>query len=173
LLLVEGKLIRVAQGIKEKERIHNMGNRAVITLAKKPTQNSVGIYLHWNGGAESVLAFAEAAKHLGVRLHDETYATARLAQIIGNFFGGTLSVGVGVLKHLDCENYDNGTYKVWFDYEAVVIEQSKDGKKNWKRLNNDELRKHAHWQETEESKGILADIMEKNKRAFQCEEVAK
>jgi len=150
-----------------------MGNRAVITLAKKPTQNSVGIYLHWNGGAESVLAFAEAAKHFGVRLHDETYATARLAQIIGNFFGGTLSVGVGILKHLDCENYDNGTYKVSFDGDTVIIEQSTDGKRDWKRLNNDELRKHAYWQETEEWKGILADIIEKNKRAFQGEEVAK
>jgi len=150
-----------------------MGNRAVITLAKKPTSNSVGIYLHWNGGAESVLAFAEAAKHLGVRLYDETYATARLAQIIGNFFGGTLSVGVGILKHLDCENYDNGTYKVSFENDAVVIEQSKDGKKNWKRLNNDEIRKHAYWQEKEESKGILADIIETNKRAFKGEEVAK
>lgn len=150
-----------------------MGNRAVITLAKKPTANSVGIYLHWNGGAESVLAFAEAAKHFGVRLHDETYATARLAQIIGNFFGGTLSVGVGVLRQLDCENYDNGTYKVWFDYEAVVIEQSADGKKNWKRLNNDNLRKHKYWQKTEQSEGILADIIEKNKRAFEGEESSK
>lgn len=150
-----------------------MGNRAVITLAKKPTANSVGIYLHWNGGAESVLAFAEAAKHFGVRLHDETYATARLAQIIGNFFGGTLSVGIGVLRQLDCKNYDNGTYKVWFDYETVIIEQSEDGKKNWKRLNNDNLRKHQYWQKTEHSEGILADIIEKNKRAFQGEEKQK
>ena len=144
-----------------------MGNRAVITLAKKPIQNSVGIYLHWNGGAESVLAFAEAAKHFGVRLHDETYATARLAQIIGNFFGGTLSVGVGILKCLDCENYDNGTYKVWFDYDTVVIEQSKDGKKDWKRLDNDQLRKHAYWQETEDQENILATIIARNKPAFQ------
>jgi hypothetical protein len=173
LLLVEGESARNSQGKKEKERKHNMGNRAVITLAKKPTSNSVGIYLHWNGGAESVLAFAEAAKHFGVRLHDETYASARLAQIIGNFFGGTLSVGVGILKQLDCENYDNGTYKVSFEGDAVVIEQSKDGKKDWRRLDNDQLRKHAYWQETEESKGILADIIEKNKRAFQVEGVAK
>ena len=150
-----------------------MGNRAVITLAKKPTANSVGIYLHWNGGAESILAFAEAAKHFGVRLHDETYATARLAQIIGNFFGGIYSVGVGTLRQLDCENYDNGTYKVWFDYETVVIEQSADGKKDWKRLKNDELRKHEYWKKTKDSDGILADIIAKNKIAFQGEEVAK
>lgn len=150
-----------------------MGNRAVITLAKKPNANSVGIYLHWNGGAESVLAFAEAAKHFGVRLHDETYATARIAQIIGNFFGGIYSVGVGTLRQLDCENHDNGTYRVWFDYETIVIEQSADGKKDWKRLKNDELRKHKYWKKTEDSDGILADIIAKNKLAFQGEEVAK
>ena len=150
-----------------------MGNRAVITLSKKPTQNSVGIYLHWNGGAESVLAFAEAAKHFGVHLNDETYATARLAQIIGNFFGGTLSVGVGILRQLDCENYDNGTYRVSFEGEAVIIEQSKDGKKDWRRLKNDELRKHKYWKKNENSDGILADIIAKNKLAFQGEKVAK
>jgi hypothetical protein len=151
-----------------------MGNRAVITLAKKPTENSVGIYLHWNGGAESVLAFAETAKHFGVRFYDETYATARLAQIIGNFFGGTTSVGVGILGQLDCENYDNGTYRISFENDEVVLEQSPDGEKDWKRLDNDQLRKHEYWQETEESEGILATIIAKNKPFFQpAEEVTK
>jgi hypothetical protein len=151
-----------------------MGNRAVITLAKKPTENSVGIYLHWNGGAESVLAFAETAKHFGVRFYDETYATARLAQIIGNFFGGTTSVGVGILGQLDCENYDNGTYRISFENDAVVLEQSPDGEKDWKRLDNDQLRKHEYWQKTEDSEGILAEIIAKNKPFFQpAEEVTK
>jgi len=151
-----------------------MGNRAVITLAKKPTENSVGIYLHWNGGAESVLAFAETAKHFGVRFYDETYATARLAQIIGNFFGGTTSLGVGILGQLDCENYDNGTYRISFENDAVVLEQSLDGEKDWKRLDNDQLRKHEYWQKTEDSEGILAEIIAKNKPFFQpAEEVTK
>jgi hypothetical protein len=151
-----------------------MGNRAVITMAKKPTENSVGIYLHWNGGAESVLAFAETAKHFGVRFYDETYATARLAQIIGNFFGGTTSVGVGILGQLDCENYDNGTYRISFENDEVVLEQSPDGEKDWKRLDNDQLRKHEYWQKTEDSEGILADIIAKNKPFFQpAEEVSK
>ena len=151
-----------------------MGNRAVITLAKKPTENSVGIYLHWNGGAESVLAFAETAKHFGVRFYDETYATARLAQIIGNFFGGTNSVGVGILGQLDCENYDNGTYRISFENDEVVLEQSPDGEKDWKRLDNDQLRKHEYWQKTEDSEGILSEIIAKNKPFFQpAEEVTK
>ena len=68
-----------------------MGNRAIITTP----DNRVGIYVHWNGGIESVLGFTNAAKVLGVRSpeSDPSYFLARLGQIIGNFFGGTTSVG--------------------------------------------------------------------------------
>ena len=113
-----------------------MGNRAVIATSEK--LSAPAIYLHWNGGKESVLAFLEVAQKLGVRdpVADDSYFLARLGQIIGNFFGGTLSVGVGILRQLDCENFDNGTYKVSFEGDAVVIEQSTDGKKDWKRLAN-------------------------------------
>lgn len=150
-----------------------MGNRAVITTAKKPTEDSVGIYLHWNGGPESVLAFAEAAKSFGVRFSDEHYATARLAQIIGNFFGGTLSVGVGRLRNLDCENYDNGTFRISLEGDAVVLEQSPDGKRDWRRLDNEQLRKHAYWKASEDSEGILADIIAKNKPFFQPDDATQ
>ena len=83
-----------------------MGNRAVIGFKGM----GVGIYLHWNGGLASVEAFLRCADDLGVR--PDEYGVARLAQIIGNFFGGTYSVGVGKLEDLDCDNWDNGTYMV-------------------------------------------------------------
>ena len=151
-----------------------MGNRAVITLDKKPTENSVGIYLHWNGGAESVLAFAEAGKRFGIRYGDESYATARLAQIIGNFFGGTLSVGVDVLKRLDCHNHDNGTFKVFTDEKGeIALEQSPDGKTGWRRLDIDQIKRHQYWQKTEESEGILADIIKANHPAYKVMEPNK
>jgi hypothetical protein len=143
-----------------------MGNRAVITMDKKPTQSSVGIYLHWNGGPESVLAFAEAAKHFGIRFGDDSYAVARLSQIIGNYFGGTVSIGIGTLRRLDCHNYDNGTYKVMLDGDQIALEQSPDGKTGWQRLDNDDIRRHQYWQVTEDSAGILADVIEANKMAF-------
>ena len=83
-------------------------------------------------------------------------------------------MGVGILRNLDCENYDNGTYRISFENDAVVLEQSPDGEKDWKRLDNDQLRKHEYWQKTEDSEGILADIIAKNKPFFQPEvEVAK
>ena len=40
-----------------------MGNRAVVTNKNQ----DIGIYLHWNGGPESVCAFLTYAKALGVR----------------------------------------------------------------------------------------------------------
>lgn len=147
-----------------------MGNRAVITMEKRTTSSSAGIYLHWNGGPESVLAFAEAAKHFEVRFSDETYATARLAQIIGNYFGGTLSVGVGILRHLDCKNYDNGTYRVSLENNEIVLEQSPDGKKNWQRLDNAQIKKHPYWQKKEDREDILSDIISKNKAFFMANE---
>jgi hypothetical protein len=94
-----------------------MGNRAVITAQGSQS----GIYLHWNGGNESVRAFLRVAKDLGVRdpAGDPGYFLARTAQIIGNFFGGTTSVGVGALSELDCDNGDNGTYTVAGGFEIV------------------------------------------------------
>lgn len=61
-----------------------MGNRAVVTVKG----SSVGIYLHWNGGIESVTAFLRAAKDLGVRdpVNDPAYFYARFVQLVGNFF---------------------------------------------------------------------------------------
>lgn len=85
-----------------------MGNRAVIQFGR--SKKSAAIYLHWNGGIESVQAFLDVAKDLGCRADD--YSVARLAQIIGNWFGGTLSIGMGRAEQLDRDNMDNGTYIV-------------------------------------------------------------
>lgn len=87
-----------------------MGNRATVTFQDRGTE--VGsIYLHWNGGRESVQAFLDYALAVGVRTNDPTYALARVTQIIGNFFGGTTSIGTGDSKFLDTDG-DNGQYFV-------------------------------------------------------------
>ena len=87
-----------------------MGNRAVITNKDR----RIGIYVHWNGGPESICAFLTYAKSYGIRCPEEDpqYFFARLTQIIGNFFGGQLSVGIGCFENLDTDNGDNGTYIV-------------------------------------------------------------
>lgn len=92
-----------------------MGNRAVIATGTE--QDDIGIYLHWNGGPESVLAFLDAARDLGVRdpLSDN-YGVARLAQIIGNFLGGDNGIGIDTLANLDTDNGDNGMYVLGPDW---------------------------------------------------------
>lgn len=99
-----------------------MGNRAVITASTKRT-GAVGIYLHWNGGIESVLAFCHAAKARGFRdpANDDSYAMARLCGLIHEFFGvyESTSLGIGLIDHLDTDNYDNGTYVVGKGWEIV------------------------------------------------------
>ena len=84
-----------------------MGNRAVIEIQ----DTGIGIYLHWNGGRNSVQAFLDVAKEYDVRT-TEDYGIARLVQIIGNFFGGTLSVGIGTIERMDTDNGDNGVYVI-------------------------------------------------------------
>ena len=92
-----------------------MGNRAVITASTTKT-TGVGIYVHWNGGLESVLAFLHVAKERGYRdpTNDPTYAMARLCGLICEFFDlkSSISVGIGQLKELDCDNRDNGVYVI-------------------------------------------------------------
>lgn len=95
-----------------------MGNRAVIAFKAMP---SVGVYVHWNGGAESVLAFLEVAKQRGrTPGSDPQYAFACLVRVIGQFFGlGGDSVGVGPIEQLDVDNWDNGLYWVGDNWEIV------------------------------------------------------
>lgn len=84
-----------------------MGNRAVITTP----DNRIGVYLHWNGGRDSVQAFLMYCNLRGFRPPEQDdYGWARLCQVIGNFFGGDLSIGIDTTDRLDCDNGDNGMY---------------------------------------------------------------
>lgn len=89
-----------------------MGNRAVITTKKNFENNGIGIYLHWNGGRDSIEAFLTYCKIRGFRRPEEdNYGWARMAQVIANFFGGDgLSIGIDTVDNLDCDNGDNGVY---------------------------------------------------------------
>lgn len=88
-----------------------MGNRAVITTQHNYDNNGIGVYLHWNGGRDSVEAFLAYMKLKKHRAPDtDCYGWARLCQVIGNFFGGTTSIGIDTVNHLDTNNGDNGVY---------------------------------------------------------------
>jgi len=108
-----------------------MGNRAVIAFVNdkgEQDKNSVGIYLHWNGGRDSVEGFLQTAKDYGLR--SGSYGVARLTQIIANGLGGTLSLGVDMLKNLDCDNFDNGVY--WVDQNFDIVDREYISSPNFK-----------------------------------------
>ena len=94
-----------------------MGNRAIITTKDK----EMGIYLQWNGGRDSIEAFLEYCKLKGYRSPeaDDSYAFARLTQIISNYLGGNLSIGIIG----NCSNSepccDNGNYIIGGNWEIV------------------------------------------------------
>ena len=98
-----------------------MGNRAVITTPDK----KIGIYLHWNGGRDSVEAFLKYCELKGYRSPEAScYGWARLCQVIGNFFGGDLSIGIGEYSRLDKDNGDNGVYVIekWQIVDRLFID---------------------------------------------------
>jgi hypothetical protein len=96
-----------------------MGNRAVITTGTKlDYENNVGIYLHWNGGRDSIEAFLKYCKMRDFR--GGSYGMARLTQVIANFFDGGLGIGLGVCKELDCDNWDNGVYIIDPDSWTII-----------------------------------------------------
>lgn len=91
-----------------------MGNRAIL----KPVGSNVGVYLHWNGGRDSVEAFLKYCEMRGFRAFGgasaDGYGKARFMQVVGNFFGGDLSVGVAedVTMGPESNPGDNGIYEI-------------------------------------------------------------
>lgn len=114
-----------------------MGNRAFITDETR----KVGVYLHWNGGRDSVEAFLEYCRRKGCSGfgQDTPYAMARLVQVVANFFGGTSSIGISTNP---CYS-DNGVYIVrgwdivgrkYWDHEE---EKEDDFPERWEQHNYD------------------------------------
>lgn len=92
-----------------------MGNRAII----KPVDKNIGVYLHWNGGRDSVEPFLKYCEMRGFRdfggKNADGYGIARFMQVVGNFFGGSLSIGLETgVKMTDeqAEWLDNGIYEI-------------------------------------------------------------
>jgi hypothetical protein len=107
-----------------------MGNRAYIVFDTNwPEQKPKGsdalpaVYVHWNGGPESVYTFLAYTKEV-CRAGDKEYTPARFVQIVGNYFAGNLSVGLTAVKREDIVELssvgDNGVYVVDSDTLEVT-----------------------------------------------------
>jgi hypothetical protein len=107
-----------------------MGNRATVIFSDEKGDNfSPAVYLHWNGGPESVYGFLEELDRRKVRA-DQDYECARFIQLVGEFFdqdtisGYSLGVvngpkSLSELESVQTDHGDNGFY--------IVIRGTKNG----------------------------------------------
>ena len=101
-----------------------MGNRAVITTPEK----DLALYLHWNGGRDTVEPLLKYCELQGFRPpSSDNYGWARIAQVVGNFFGGSLSVGIDKYSRLGDQG-DNGIYVIdgWKIVERKRLKYDED-----------------------------------------------
>ena len=98
-----------------------MGNRAVITTPER----KVGLYIHWNGGRDTVEPLLRYCELKGYRdPSKDDYGWARMCQVLGNFFGGTNCVGIGPYTTDErMDPGDNGIYVIegWKIVERVGL----------------------------------------------------
>ncbi|WP_346685977.1 hypothetical protein [Enteroscipio rubneri] len=101
-----------------------MGNRAVITTPKR----EIGLYLHWNGGRDTIEPLLKYCELKGYRPpSSDCYGWARICQVMGNFLGGALSLGIGAYSTDENMNPgDNGIYVIegWRIVERVYPYES-------------------------------------------------
>ena len=99
-----------------------MGNRAIITTKDR----DLGLYLHWNGGRDSVEGFLAYCDLRGFRPPSyDPYGWARLCQVIANYFGAD-GLSVGISRYTTDERMDpgdNGIYVIdgWQIVERVGL----------------------------------------------------
>jgi hypothetical protein len=97
-----------------------MGNRALVIFADGAGETSgAAVYLHWNGGPDSIYPMLDYLASKAGMNHSASYTTARFCQAAGNFFGGNMSLGLqaapGLVSEVherasDLSHGDNGIY---------------------------------------------------------------
>lgn len=103
-----------------------MGNRSIVTF-KGDDMCNTGVYLHWNGGPESVCAFARVMLERGWTRSD--YATARFAAVAIEFFdqvGDCSGHSVGIIEADSGAGDDNGVFEI--DFASNLAVQKHKGK---------------------------------------------
>lgn len=84
-----------------------MGNRAVL---KAKGNNNKAVYLHWNGGRDSIEAFLKYCELRGFSGFEDEYGMARFCQVVGNFFGAD-GLSLGIVDSVESHG-DNGVYVI-------------------------------------------------------------
>lgn len=107
-----------------------MGNKAFVVFKESKTEKpDHGVYLHWNGGPESILGFLEVLKERKWTRMD--YASARFVAVVSEMFDGEgndsgLSVGImGCTDPKELDPGDNGIFEVLSISPISVLHQGK------------------------------------------------
>lgn len=119
-----------------------MGNRAVITTPDK----DLALYLHWNGGRDTVEPLLKYCELQGYRPpSSDSYGWARMAQVVGNFFGGSLSLGIDPSREESYHDFDEMLHAfdeampeslrlgAFLDAEEIPVSEVRIGDKVWMR----------------------------------------
>ena len=98
-----------------------MGNRAVI---KAKGNENKAVYLHWNGGRDSIEAFLKYCELRGFGKFDSDYGMVRFCQVVGNFFGADDS-SLGIVDSVESVG-DNGVYVIqgWEIVDRIDFKKS-------------------------------------------------
>jgi membrane protease subunit (stomatin/prohibitin family) len=141
-----------------------MGNRCYVIFPDA----QAAVYLHWNGGLESVVSFLDYMNERNVR--GDSYGAARFCQIVGNFFGGELSIGVhGCADPAAMAYKENGAFVIDLQDGALAItrwlRERRGSERELYEITGDKLnaaitaaRAHAYNRDG----AMLADIRAKN-----------
>lgn len=99
-----------------------MSDCAIITTEKpEGADDRLSVYVHWCGGEMNIRGFLKYCKIQKFRSpEDDSYGWARLCQVIANYFGGTLSVGI---DRYTGSAGDNGIYIIK-NWELIGHEES-------------------------------------------------
>jgi len=93
-----------------------MGNRAVIRFNDEPS--GACLYLHWNGGRDSIRGFLKAAKELGIAPRALPFGKM-LAQFFFEVELNAIHVYLENFASADKDNFDNGVYYISDDFKIV------------------------------------------------------
>ena len=92
-----------------------MGNRAVLVWKDENghyDDDTMGVYLHWNGGRDSIEAFLAYCRMKDLKSPSENVSIGirNFVDVVSWFFGSNQSICIDKLSGLDQDNWDNGVY---------------------------------------------------------------
>lgn len=171
-----------------------MGNRAniIFTDEDQSENNNFGVYIHWNGGPESVYAFFKTLASYGYSYSDgninnpsgnlivsSSTQSLRFSQLVSNYFNTSKSDFLNIqnfnvefpVKNFDGYLEENGLYVVHPDFS--IDRYVYDENSNVRQLSSLEkvvefaqVLNHKYWQSSKDDTSLLEELREVNDSIF-------